>query len=197
MPKITLTDFLNIVSKSGSPKTTAVSQVKNKAAYNPATDFYKKIRDKIIEVHQKEEQPAALLDMSYVTDPKKIPHFEAITGGYVKWWGDNKLVWFSPPSDTYVYNSIEVGIKPELGLQVEGEKYLIKLYFKKDDLPKNRSDIVLYLMENTLRKHCADEIMAILDVRNSKLIVQSGKTKNINATVIAELAYIDAIWNIL
>ena len=197
MPKISLTDFLDIVSKSGSPKTTAVSRVKNKAAYNPAIDFYKKIRDKLVDVHQKDGDPADLLDMSYVTDPKKMSHFEAIAGGYVKWWGNRNLIWHSPPSDTYVYHSVEVGIKPELGLQIDDKRFLIKLYFNKDDLSKSRSDIVLHMMETTLRKHCIDEVMAILDVRNSKLITQSSKIKNMNATIMAELAYIEAIWNMV
>ena len=49
MPQISLTDFVDIVSTSGTPKATKVKQVKYRPAYNPAIDFYKRIRDDIVE----------------------------------------------------------------------------------------------------------------------------------------------------
>jgi hypothetical protein len=197
MAKISLTDFLDIVSKSGTPKTTKVAQVKNRASYNPATDFYKKVRDRLIEVHQEYKDPSYLSDTSYITDPKKVHHFEEIISGYLKWWGKKNIKWFSPPSNSFCYNTIEVGVKPEMGLVCNNQKYVIKLHLKTEEITKTRADIVLHLMETSLRKHCKDEIMAVLDVRSSKLITATAPTKNIGATVIAELAYIDALWAIV
>ncbi|WP_164879142.1 hypothetical protein [Flavobacterium cerinum] len=39
--KISLTDFLDFINRSGGTKMTKVKQVKNRAKYHPASDFYK------------------------------------------------------------------------------------------------------------------------------------------------------------
>lgn len=39
MPRITLTDVVDITSKSGTPKATKVNQIKYRQAYSPQTDF--------------------------------------------------------------------------------------------------------------------------------------------------------------
>jgi hypothetical protein len=46
MIRVSLTDFVDIVSKSGTPKATKVAQVKKRGRYEPAVDFYKPLREK-------------------------------------------------------------------------------------------------------------------------------------------------------
>ena len=46
MIKISLTDFVDIASKSGTPKATKVAQVKARPDYEPKFDFYRPIREK-------------------------------------------------------------------------------------------------------------------------------------------------------
>lgn len=196
MPKISLADFVDIVSKSGTPKATKVAQVKNRPPYNPATDFYKQLRDKIIDTHLNNRDKQYLIDsIEALPNLKKAAHYQAILNGYTTWWGKKKLEWFSPPSDVFSYNNIDVNVNPELGIISNGHPYIIKLYLKADPLTKNRIDIVTYLMEVCLRQHCSSkEIMAIFDVRNSKLITSSVIISSLNATLKAELAYIEALW---
>jgi len=196
MHRISLTDFVDIVSKSGTPKATNVSNVKHRPDYAPATDFYKPLRDRIVETHRNDLTSKNLEKLLHsLTDGKKIKNYPDIIKGYSTWWGKKTLEWFEPANDSFVLHDISVSINPELGLMINGLPHLIKLYFKSDPLTKNRIDIVTHLMEVCLRKHCHEkEVMAVLDVRNGKLITPKVPIPALSATLDAELAYIAALW---
>lgn len=55
MIEITLTDFVDFVSKAGTPKLTVVKKVKKHHidGYDPQTDFYRAIRKGIVDMHKK------------------------------------------------------------------------------------------------------------------------------------------------
>jgi hypothetical protein len=196
MPRLSLTDFVDIVSKSGTPKATKVAQVKNRPKYEPAADFYKPIRDFLIELHRNNQAKSNLKSvLPSITDQKKRTNYPGIILGYSKWWGTKVLDWFEPPSDFFSAHGIEVAVNPELGLTINGKRYLIKLYFKSDPLSKTRVDIVTHLMEVALRPHCTEgEVMAVLDTRKAKLICPTVPIAHLYAALNAELAYISTLW---
>jgi len=196
MPQISLTDLVDIVSKSGTPKAAKVAQVKARPAYEPAFDFYKPFRDRIIDIHRDGEQKSALnVFMASVTDAKKRTNYPSVVNGYKKWWGQKSLKWFVPRRTAYSKHGIEVIINPELGLDVNGARHLVKLYLKTDPLSKLRVDIITRLMESTLRPSCAkNEVMAVLDVRQAKLFSFQLTTPASMAMIDAELAYIASLW---
>ena len=79
MPRISLTDFVDIVSASGTPKATKVSQIKRRRPYQPAFDFYKSIRDHIIETHENKRSKETIRRvLSSVHDPKKLAVYPAV-----------------------------------------------------------------------------------------------------------------------
>ena len=51
--KISLTDFVDFVSKSGTSKLTKVKQIKGRRSYHPAFDFWKLMRDEIFHNYPK------------------------------------------------------------------------------------------------------------------------------------------------
>ncbi len=196
MPQISLTDLVDIVSKSGTPKATKVAQVKARPDYEPAFDFYKPLRDRIIEIHRDGDPRSALnVFLATVTDQKKQSNYPSAVNGYKKWWGQKTLVWFSPPRTSYAQHGIEVIVNPELGLDVNGTRHLVKVYFKTDPLSKLRVDIIVRLMETTLRPHCRkNEAMAVLDVRQARLFPFQSAAAASMAMIDAELAYIASLW---
>ncbi|MCE5254499.1 MAG: hypothetical protein LLG45_09920 [Actinomycetia bacterium] len=196
MPRISLTDFVDIVSKSGTPKANKVAQIKNRPEYGPALDFYKPIREFIVDNHKRSlpkfATPAAL---ACVGDPKKKTNYEAVAEGYRKWWGNKTLEWFEPPVATFSAHGVDVVVNPELGLVVNGRPLVIKLYFKADPLSKARIDVVTHMMEETLRPGLSGgETMAVLDVRRAKLISPTVAIPRLTAALNAELAYVAALW---
>ena len=196
MPNLSLTDLVDVVSRAGTPKATKVAEIKNRKPYQPATDFYKPLREGLVEIHQAGKDKKALTSLQKsLTDPKKIANYPVAIEGYRKWWGKKEITWFDPPRNTYGHAGIDIAINPELGLIVDGTRYVIKLYLKADALTKLRVDLITVLMEVSLRSKCQNsDVLALLDVRRSKLFTVSIAIKPAKAVVDAELAYIAALW---
>jgi hypothetical protein len=72
MPQLSLTDFVDIVSRSGIQKANKVKQIKQRPEYEPSADFYRRIREDIITLHKK-NKTVDFLDKTLInlTDPKK------------------------------------------------------------------------------------------------------------------------------
>lgn len=196
MPRLSLTDFVDIVVSSGTPKANKVRAIKNRPAYNPAFDFYKPLRDHIEKTHKQGKGKAHLKTlMPTVTDKKKLSAYPVLLTGYRKWWGNKKLVWFKPPSGSHSDHGIDVSVNPELGLGIGGKPHLIKLYFKADPLTKNRVDVIHFLMDKQLSKQSPARVtMAVLEIRRSKLYTPTVAIQNLPAVLSAELAYVGALW---
>ncbi len=196
MPRITLTDLIEVVTKSGSPKATKVSQLKNRQAYDPATDFYKPLREGLVSLHKKGGAKTDLANLTKgLVDPKKAANYPPMVAGYKKWWGQKTLEWFAPPGDTYSNSGIDVAINPEIGLKINGQAHVIKLYLKTDALTKTKADLIVTLMNHVLgASQAAGTQFSVLDVRNSKLFTYSATGKNFKPMVDAELSYIASLW---
>ncbi len=84
--KVSLTTFVDFVSKSGTPKITVVRRFKHGDAYRPALDFYKPVRDAIVDVHE-HARPNKALDeiVTGLKDPRKLASFTAVVRGHKKW----------------------------------------------------------------------------------------------------------------
>lgn len=83
--EFTLTDFVDVIMKSGTPKATKVNQVKTRPDYNPATDYYKKIRDLIVQIN-KDDLDVTELDkiITSIPETKKI-NYRIMVEGYKTW----------------------------------------------------------------------------------------------------------------
>ncbi len=194
--KISLTDFVDIASKSGTPKATKVAQVKARPDYDPRFDFYKPIRERITEVHRDSEESSNLRTfLQTLTDRKKTANYPQLVDGYLKWLGRKVVDWSEPPRRPYRSSGIEVIVNPELCLSFGGEIHVIKLYFKDEPLDRFRVEVILSLMEDALRPHCAKHAtMSVLDVRRAKLFSWRASSRSRMALVDAELAYVASLW---
>lgn len=197
MSQLSLTDFVDIVSKSGRPKATKVRQVKDRPEYEPAFDFYKAFREHLVELHKKGFDRSVLPSiLDELTDPKKIRSYPDLIAGYKKWWGRKTLQWFNPPRSSYSLGGIDIIVNPELGLSINGQRHIIKLYLKSEALSTFKVEVILDLMEHQLRSMAApDDKFAILDVREAKLYAEGPHDVSLLSMVNAELAYIAAMWS--
>jgi len=196
MLKITLSDAVDVISKSGSPKATKVSQIKNRQPYHPAIDYYRTLRLSLAEIHSNgRDRRAVDAILPAITDPKKLDNYHAAIEGYKKWWGRKNVGWFVPPRAEYTSGDVSVRVNPDLGLDLDGTRYLIKLYMKDEKLEKLRIDPALVLMELALRPVAQPgDRVALLDVRKSKLHVLGVDVAKNKPMVDAELGYIAALW---
>lgn len=195
MPVLSLTDLVDVFSKAGTPKATKVREIKNREPYQPATDYYRRFREGIIDIHQQGKSKDALVEILHALPTHKVENYSEIVEGYRKWWGRKNLSWFEPPRGSYSYHGFSVSVNPELGLEIDEQRYAIKLYTKADQLSKPRVDLVNSIMELTLNNHIEDGIkVAVLDIRSSKLFISAGPVRDAQFLIDAELAYIESLW---
>lgn len=198
MPKLSLTDFVEVVTRSGSAKITKIAQIKHRPTYAPQADFYKAVRECIVEMHEKSLPKSHLSEMlAKLKDAKKITNYPGVAAGYTKWLGKRELVWFKPPHETFSDHGFEVSINPEVGLLIAGVPHIIKLYFKGESLTAGKVQIVAHLMEVSLRPRCAksETRMSVLDIRSAKLFTPNVPVERLTTGLRGELAYIAAVWN--
>ena len=195
-----LTDFVAIATKNAGPKATAVANVKKRGPYDPAADFYKPLREGIIDLHQRGDKKDELGKiLKGLTDPKKIANYPDLIDGYRSWWGRKDLEWFSPPRGVFSHRNVDVTVNPELGLRIKGVPHVIKLHLTKTEkLSKPRLDVVTFLMEQELRALMPEARMCVLDVRNGKHVEGSSPPKPAMGAILrAELAWVAEIWDSL
>ena len=86
--KVSLTDFVEFAIKSGSPKLTKVRQVKFRGDYHPAQDFWKPLREEIVQLHQ-QRRPKNDLDrfLRTLSDAKKHIRYTECVRGYKRFLG--------------------------------------------------------------------------------------------------------------
>lgn len=196
MPNLSFTDLVDIASTTGTPRITKVKNIKNRPEYSPAFDFYLPFRKHVIDIHKHSYERAQISQIiGELGDQKKVNNYPGLVDGYKRWWGKKQLVWFDPPNATYTMHEVVVRINPELGLYVNGNKFIIKLYLKSDQLSKSKVDMLLYLMTMSLSGLSEPSTqMGILDVRQGKLYSSISENPYLQAAIEAEMAYIASIW---
>ena len=51
MPRISLTDFVDIVARVGMQKITKITEIKHREPYSPQTDYWRIVREHIVNNH--------------------------------------------------------------------------------------------------------------------------------------------------
>jgi hypothetical protein len=199
MPDISLTDFVDFVIKAGTPKLTKVTEIKQRPDYSPAFDFWKPLRDGIRDFHKGGGTNKSDLDQVLlgINDPKKLRRYPDAIRAYKKFLSRKQFAWFDPPSQVWSHAGLNVRINPELGLEIDGQRHVIKLYFKEEAPSKSRLQVVLGLMHLSLNgsQNCANTF-SILDVCNTKL---TSTTSNgaVEPLLKGEASSFVAIWEAL
>jgi hypothetical protein len=192
--KVSLTTFVDFVSKSGTPKITVVKRFKHGDAYRPAFDFYKPVRDAIVDVHA-HGKPTKALDAVVVglKDPRRTAPYAAVVRGHKKFMRKHAARWFDPPRGSWAEGGIVVHVNPELGLEIKRVPHVVKLYFKAEKLPKKNVATITRLMEQAFADPGSRTVFGVLDVRRGVLHVPSGSVAGIDALLTSEAASFAAI----
>jgi hypothetical protein len=191
--EIPLTSFIDYTLKTGTPKMTCAKKIKGQMSehYDPAKDFYKRFRDSVQKLHKNDLHKNELSKIVGTIDFKKASIYSAMITGYKKFLGKKEITWFTPPRKKWKPSSLEIPINPELGLEWDETKYVIKLYLKADAPTKDRSSSILALMNHTLKIKGVE--YALLDVRNSKLHIFENSMASLIPLVEAEAVSLESV----
>ena len=199
MIKISLTEFMNFVNKSGSAKATVVAQAKNKREeeYAHWKDYWLPLRNKIKDVHKKKGNHDDLKQIVKSIRRDKRENYRQSVEGYCVFWKKKKIEWVEPPRKTWAHGDIRIELNPELGLVIKDKVYLIKLFTTANNsIDKRHADLILSLMEKELRdKVGGDEaIFAVLDVKCGKLFENKKKDTSMYSLLKGEARSFESQW---
>ena len=194
MPEIPMTSFVDFVLANGPTRLTRVRAIKLQLSeeYAPAKDFYKGIREGIIEFHQAGHTKAFLDGVVQEAHDRKTAHYQEIVKGYRKFLRRNQVTPFNSRSAVWNYRNLDVLANPELGLKFYGSPRLVKLYFKTERLSQRRVEVVLHLMRNALGTKRTG--VALLDTRQGKLYTPTKQAPDMEAYLIGEAAAFIEMW---
>ena len=168
MERVSLTYFVDFVLKVGTPKLSGVKEFKEHR-YDHLTDFYKPLREAIVDMHEKGKPFRAIDDfLGTLTDERKRRIFPGLVESYKKWHRPG-MKWFTPTHTTLPVGDLEININPELGFEIDGTPYLIKTYFRGEPLAQKRVNVVLGLIQSALGPTRPGTAFAMLDVKNARL----------------------------
>lgn len=200
MIDISLTEFVDFVNKSGSPKFNTVKSIKKNREneYSPASDYYKQFREGIKEFHTQNLDKDILDSIANSVHIDRKDNYELIINGYKKFLGRKQYRWLSPPNmKKWNVGDLSIRINPELGLEYKNNFYIIKLYLKEEKLEKRKIDSILTLMEHQLRDEVevSEVQFAVLDTRNGKLHIKKDSDCPLIPLLEGEAHCFSTIWN--
>lgn len=197
MAYISLSDFIEYVSKSGTTKFSKVKAIYRREDYHPSKDFWRILREAIIELHSKNRDKSDLDEvLKGLTDRKKQNRYPELVKQYKSFLGRKKIEWFEPPIKEWKFENLKVKLNPELGLDINGKLYVIKLWFKAEKLSKAKAELILLLLNEKLQtKKFKDVTFAILDIGNKKLFDSTKLTSAEFPLLEAEALSFIRIWD--
>lgn len=195
--KVSMTTFVDFVIARGATRITRVKRAKEQYSqdYSPARDFYRQLREGIIDVHYK-NQPLSLLDtIVKQASTRKRELYRECVAGYKRWQAKKTLTSFAVENVVWGQGQLDVSVNPELGLSIGGVAHLVKLYFKKDNPTKQQLEAALHLLAQ--HPACTNQgaIPAILDIQAGKLKMPTRQIPGISALLAGDAVAFAAMWD--
>jgi hypothetical protein len=164
------TDYIDFLDRTTLSKFSKVKSIFNRPEYHPAFDFYKNIREEFVDYVKLKKDKNDLYDFLNYQHQRKHARFEVLINGYLKFLGRKNAEFFDPPTGFWQHKDLSIKLNPEMGININGERYIVKMYFKDIPLSKSSVNVLLWMMEGCLSTGIYTGYKcALLDVERSKL----------------------------
>ncbi|MDN4166058.1 hypothetical protein QWY31_11130 [Cytophagales bacterium LB-30] len=178
--KIPMSVFINFLSSRGLDRRKCV-QASLFEPYSPLKDFYKPLREKMIDVFRRDGDISEYEDfLRNLSHDLKREHYRPLISSIRQLYKKYKRIeWFVPRSAIWSYDKLQVTVNPELGLILDGRFFLVKLYFKNKKLEKSEQESILAIMEDAFSSEDLGAECVIWDLPRNKIIKSKGKSKDL------------------
>jgi hypothetical protein len=169
--KVTLSEFLDFVMTNGQAKITVVRTAKRhrQLKYDPKTDFYKPFRECVSNMHLSRHPEADIDDLvDGLSDPKKVANYPELAKGLKQFIKNRDLVWHVPPRAEWVCGNLTVVVNPELHVDIDGQRHVVKMYLKGQKINRQRVAIINHLLDEVLRPRVGQAVLGVLNVRKGR-----------------------------
>lgn len=205
MTKISLTQFLTYTAKvSTEAKIHYVREIKASPEYSPGIDYWKPLRDRLHKIIQNGDDINDLKELLATVQPKKLENYAQAITQLIKFFSSHEIEYFETGSAVISSpdENISVSAGPELGVKIDGQPYLLKIYYKK----KNKNtNVTLKNIQSTLmatyvaKKNFTppeDSKVAVLNLQNCKLVEpKNSPTPDDLFTLETDLDTFSSLWN--
>lgn len=179
---ISLTQFIDFTTKGSTAKTNSVRKIKQQPDYDPAKDYWKPLRDRIVKYHEKGQNLDVFEQLIANATEKRKANYTLAVKQYLKFLKGKETLWFSPGKAIWSYEELLVRSSPELGLLINDEPHLIKLYFKgeREKIDKRNISTALTLL-NTAEydkgeTHVLNAKRSVLNIQKNSLHMNESVT---------------------
>lgn len=198
---VSLTSFTDYLLKAGRPKINAVRRIREQyeQGYNRGFDYYRLFRERVVSVLANQGQMGLIESIvDEVCPESKSKNYAVLTRGFQRFWArtfqEHEWVWAGSKSRPWSFGGLSVRVNPEIGITLDGQIYLIKLYNKADSLKKNQLDVILHLMQVSLMEPGARVVPAVLDVRRGRLFEATSFVPEMTALLEGEALNFVHLW---
>jgi len=195
MIQVSFTKFLDFVAQTGEPKATTALQAwrQSNTPYDPAKDYHKRVRSLLVKSEQTGETPdwdAFIASQN----PKKQKNFNETIELYTKWRSkQSNATWFQPPRGDWKSSEFQITVNPEIGLDIEGQKYAIKLFLNRNKLSRLKAQMGGLLMHEALSQANPNVSFSIFDVKVEKMHIFATASEKLEYLLIGETAHLSAM----
>lgn len=194
MESIQMGAFLDFVLTTGTSRTSLIKALLHR---DHPLEFYKPVREAIVDMHQRGVDTSALdAFLVSLADARERRIFPKVVDGYKKFLRQGKMTWFEPPLRHHQIGPITVDVTPELGLLIDGRPHAIKLYLRGDPITPLRVMLTNQLLWGAFINTWPGTVYAVLDVRRAKLYAHRPKPE-LGHLLRAEAACFSSLWGAL
>lgn len=198
-PTVGLTQFIDFTIKSSSARINMVRKIKYQDDYHPSFDYWKQLRDVIIAFHEQNLGFDCFEKLVQNVDTRKKANYIVAIKQYQKFLKGKAISWFNPGKATWISNELVVRSSPELGLIIDEEPHLIKLYFKGKSEKVDRRNIstTLTLLNTSVYEEGHDPRISrsVLNLHKNRLFTDNAVNPDKLLALQSEAAQFMYIWN--
>jgi hypothetical protein len=163
----------------------------SKRDYDPKFDFYKGFRERAIrQLVDGWSAQAFRRSLLEIRNPRKQASYEECRTGLTRWARNRELTAQRARNGTWEAAGLEVRVNPELRLEMDDGAYLVKLYFKADEMSSARLSNTLFLLSEICSRGVE---AAILDTRRGVLLTHESLTPDLDALMVSEAAAFNSL----
>ncbi|RKP55397.1 hypothetical protein D7Z26_09400 [Cohnella endophytica] len=196
---ISLTQFIDFTLKQSPSKVSAVRKIKEQGEYHPAFDYWRELREAIKAIHEDNLNISYLDHVIEKVHIRKKNQYTETVKQYKRFVRKKSIEWFDPGKAFWASGDLAVRATPELGLLINGQPHLIKLYFKdaSEKLEKRSAIPTLSLMAaSTKSNDVPNAINCILNIKKCMLYpAATENNQDLLLSLDAEATHFVHIWN--
>ncbi|WP_028559140.1 hypothetical protein [Paenibacillus pinihumi] len=196
--EISFTPFIDFTLKRGLSKITKVKEIKRQDEYDGTYDFWRELREAICRMHRSGLGMETLDAVAEQVEDKKRLHYKEAVQQYKRFCRGKEPEWFEPGKASWRFGRLVVQASPDLGLRLNGQPHLIKLYFKEaaQKLQKRSAAAALALLAASHQSASLDgTVLGILNLKKSNFYpLSEGELETAMLLLEGEAAYFQHVW---